>query len=80
MTGRPNLRTIFSAIDLKSNIATTASKIDDDAPGDPLVLIIVLNGAFMFGADLARVLHARKVSYVIKFLSCATRLNDRLLR
>jgi hypoxanthine-guanine phosphoribosyltransferase len=41
---------------------------------DPVVLIIVLNGAFMFGADLARALHARK-----EFLSCATRLNDGLL-
>jgi hypoxanthine-guanine phosphoribosyltransferase len=82
MTGRPNIRLILSAIDLKSNIATIASKIaddDKDTRDDPVVLIIVLNGAFMFGADLARALHAPKVSCLIEFLSCATRLNDGLL-
>jgi hypoxanthine-guanine phosphoribosyltransferase len=83
MTGRPNIRLILSAVDLKSNIATIASKIaayHKDTRDDPLVLIIVVNGAFMFGADLARTLHARKLSCVIGFLWCATRLNDELLR
>jgi hypoxanthine-guanine phosphoribosyltransferase len=77
ITGRPNIRLILSAIDLKPNIATIASKIaadHKDTRDDPVVLIIVLNGAFMFGANLARALHARK-----EFLSCATRLNDGLL-
>jgi hypoxanthine-guanine phosphoribosyltransferase len=82
VTRRPNIRLILSAIDLRSNIATIASKIaadHKDTRDDPVVLIIVLNGAFMFGADLARAPHARKVSCVIEFLSCATRLNDGLL-
>ena len=45
--GRPNIRLILSAIDLKSNIATIASKIaadHKDTRDDPLVLIIALNG------------------------------------
>jgi hypoxanthine-guanine phosphoribosyltransferase len=69
MTGRPNIRLILSAIDLKSTIATIASKIaadHKDTRDDPVVLIIVLNGVFMFGADLARALHARKVSCVYR--------------
>jgi hypothetical protein len=51
MTGRPNIRLILSAIDLKSNIATIASKIaadHKDTRDDPLVLIIVLNGCIHF--------------------------------
>jgi hypoxanthine-guanine phosphoribosyltransferase len=74
---------ILSAIDLKSTIVTIALKIaveHKDTRDDPLVLIIVLNGVFMFGADLARALYARKVSCVIGFLWCATRLNHELLR
>ena len=69
---RPNIRMVLSAIDLKWNVAAIAAKIaadHEDTQNDPIVLLIVLNGAFMFGADLARALHARSVSCVIDFLS-----------
>jgi hypoxanthine-guanine phosphoribosyltransferase len=79
MTARPNIRMILSSIDLKS-IALKIAVEHKDTRDDPLVLIIVLSGAFMFGADLARALHARKASCVIDFLWCATRLNNELRR
>jgi hypoxanthine-guanine phosphoribosyltransferase len=66
---------VLSAIDLKWNVAAIAAKIAADhknTQDDPIVLLIVLNGAFMFGADLACTLHARNVSCVIDFLSAAS--------
>ena len=65
MPNRPNIRMGLSAIDLKWNVAAIAAKIaadHKDTQDDPIVLLIVLNGAFMFGADPARALHARNVS------------------
>jgi hypothetical protein len=62
---RPNIRLALSATDLKWNVAAIAAKIaadHKDTQDDPIVLLIVLNGAFMFGADPARALHARNVS------------------
>jgi hypoxanthine-guanine phosphoribosyltransferase len=61
-------------MDLKWNVAAIAAKIaadHKDTQDDPIVPLIVLNCAFMFGADLARALHARKVLCVIDFLSAA---------
>ncbi len=75
MPNRPNIRMVLSAIDLKWNVAAIAAKIaadHEDTQDDPIVLLIVLNGAFMFGADLARALHACNVSCVIDFLSAAS--------
>jgi len=65
MPNRPNIRMVLSAIDLKWNVAAIAAKIaadHKDTQDDPIVLLIVLNGAFMFGADLVRALHACNVS------------------
>jgi hypoxanthine-guanine phosphoribosyltransferase len=75
MPNRPNIRMVLSAIDLKWNVAAIAAKIaadHKDNQDDPIVLLIVLNGAFMFGADLARALDARNVSCVIDLLSAAS--------
>jgi hypoxanthine-guanine phosphoribosyltransferase len=74
MPNRPNIRLALSAMDLKWNVAAIAAKIaadHKDTQDDPIVPLIVLNCAFMFGADLARALHARKVLCVIDFLSAA---------
>jgi len=75
MPNRPNIRMGLSAIDLKWNVGAIAAKIaadQKDTQDDPIVLLIALNGAFMFGADLARTLHARKVLCVIDLLSAAS--------
>jgi hypothetical protein len=50
MPNRLNIRMVLSAIDLKWNIAAIAAKIaadHKDTQDDPIVLLIVLNGAFM---------------------------------
>ena len=75
MPNRPNIRMVLSAIDLKWNVAAIAAKIaadHKDTQDDPVILLIVMNGAFMFGADPARALHACNVSCVIDFLSAAS--------
>ena len=83
MPNRPNIRMVLSAIDLKWNVAAIAVKIaadHEDTQDDPIVLLIVLNGAFMFGADLARALHARNVSCVIDFLSAGGLQRQEIIR
>jgi len=48
------LRKCVSAQDLSSCVEQLAEKINHDYAGKNLVLIGVLNGAFIFMADLAR--------------------------
>lgn len=53
----PSLRLLISAQEIQKRIEELGAEIDRDYPtGDPVYLIAVLKGAFIFLADLARVL------------------------
>lgn len=44
----------ISEADIQNRVAALAQQIDQDYDGDPPILVAVLNGAFIFTADLAR--------------------------
>lgn len=50
----PELVTVFSKDDIQKMVAAVARRISHDYKGRELVLVGVLNGAFMFLADLVR--------------------------
>jgi hypoxanthine phosphoribosyltransferase len=54
-------RVLISAEQIQSRVRELAAQIDADYPEDPLYLVSVLKGAFIFVADLARALKKRSV-------------------
>ncbi len=48
------LRTLISAEQIQERVAAMGRAIDADSDGEPIYLISVLKGSFMFVADLAR--------------------------
>lgn len=50
----PVLKTLISEDQIKTRVAELAAQIDRDYAGQELILVGVLNGAFIFLADLAR--------------------------
>lgn len=49
-----NLRELFSAKEIETRVCELAARINDDYRGKNMVALCVLNGAFMFFADLVR--------------------------
>lgn len=66
----PTLRVLLSAADIHKRIAELGAEIDRDYPsGEPVYLIAVLKGAFIFLADLAR---AMKTPARIEFMGISS--------
>lgn len=66
----PSLRVLLSAEQIRQRIAELGAEIDRDYPaGEPVYLIAVLKGAFIFLADLAR---AMKTSARIEFMGISS--------
>ena len=81
---------MFSQLEIKTRVAGLAQEISKDyivRPGkgrsarpvadDPVILLIVLKGAAMFGVDLARALAALRVSLQVEYCSAASYGNER---
>lgn len=52
--GSEQLELLISPRRIAARVAALARRIDADYPGVPLCLVVVLKGAFVFAADLAR--------------------------
>jgi hypoxanthine phosphoribosyltransferase len=52
--GRAVLRLLYSEERIAAEVARLAAEISSDYAGEELVLVVVLKGAFVFAADLAR--------------------------
>jgi len=66
----PSFRVLLSAEQIQKRIAEMGAEIDRDYPGgEPVYLIAVLKGAFIFMADLAR---AMKIPARIEFIGISS--------
>jgi hypoxanthine phosphoribosyltransferase len=66
-----NVRQLFSAEEIADRVTALARDIAGSEP-DRLLLVIVLKGAFVFGADLVRALAGEGVRLEIEFISLAS--------
>ena len=57
----PAERVLISADQIQKRIGEMAAQIDADYPDEPIYLVSILKGAFIFVADLARALNRRSV-------------------
>lgn len=73
MTGtrQERLRTLFTPEAIAARVEELAAEIAGSEPRD-LLLVIVLKGGFVFGADLARALSRRSVTLEIEFVSLSS--------
>lgn len=60
------LRPVFAASVIEERVRELAARIDDRYGEEPLVVVCVLKGAFMFFADLVR--HMRKQAFELDFV------------
>ena len=51
-------KTLYSEADIANRIAVLGEQISSDLKGEPVVILVVLKGAFMFAADLVRAIKA----------------------
>jgi len=65
------VRRLFSAEEIGERVTALAREVAASAP-DRLLVVIVLKGGFVFGADLARALAAEGVQLEIEFISLAS--------
>ena len=71
MPSRPDIEVLFTEDDIASRIAVLAQEIAAGVPGEFLV-VVILKGSFMFGADLLRALERTGVSPQVDFLTLAS--------
>jgi hypoxanthine phosphoribosyltransferase len=69
LTGQERLEPIISDRRIGARVAALARRIDSDYRGKPLGLVVVLKGAFVFAADLARRL---TIPFTIDFVAAAS--------
>ena len=67
----PGVRPLFSADEIATRVKALAAEIAGSEPKN-LLVVIVLKGGFVFGADLARALAAEGVRLEIEFMSLAS--------
>ena len=66
-----NVRRLYSEEEIAKRVTALAREIAASAP-DRLLVVIVLKGAFVFGADLVRALAVEGVRLEIEFISLAS--------
>lgn len=72
MTNIPaGIRPLFTAEDLAARVSTLAAEIARHSP-ERLLVVIVLKGAFVFGADLIRALAEAGVRLEVEFISLSS--------
>jgi hypoxanthine phosphoribosyltransferase len=69
--GEPSVRALFSAEAIAERVKDLAADIAASEP-ERLLVVIVLKGGFVFGADLVRALAGKKVRLEIEFISLAS--------
>ncbi|CAF1627799.1 unnamed protein product, partial [Didymodactylos carnosus] len=52
---------LLSESEIRSKVQELAVSIERDACGRPIIFIVVLNGAFIFAADLIRCIHGDNI-------------------
>jgi len=67
----PRVRTLFTAEEIAGRVRTLAAEIARSEPQN-LLVVIVLKGGFVFGADLVRALAGEGVRLEIEFISLAS--------
>jgi hypoxanthine phosphoribosyltransferase len=70
-TGASSVRPIFTAEEIAERVTALAAEIAASEPRD-LLVIIILKGGFVFGADLVRALAGQGVRLEIEFMSLAS--------
>jgi len=71
-TPRSRPRPLFTADQIRARINAMADTLAADLPDGELLCVALLNGSFMFAADLARALSERDVHLVIDFMTPAS--------
>jgi len=66
------LSEIFSEREIQNKITSLAGQIASDTQGEKITLIGLLDGCFMFIADLARALHKKNMTVEIGFISLSS--------
>ena len=66
------LRTLFSADQIRARVNAMADTLAADLPDGEVLCVALLNGSFIFAADLARALADRDVHPVIDFMTLAS--------
>jgi len=66
----PSERVLISANEIRRRIGEMAAQIDADYPNEPIYLISILKGSFIFVADLARAL--KRTSIRIEFMGISS--------
>jgi hypoxanthine phosphoribosyltransferase len=69
--GESRVRPLFSAAEIADRVTALAGEIAASEPKN-LLVVIVLKGGFVFGADLVRALAGRDVRLEIEFISLAS--------
>jgi hypoxanthine phosphoribosyltransferase len=69
--GEANIKPLFSAAEISARVTELAHEIAESEPKG-LLVVIVLKGGFVFGADLGRALAAEHVRLEIEFISLSS--------
>ena len=70
MAAMPTLRTLISSEQIGERVRAMGEQIDADYPPEPLYLISILKGSFMFLADLIR--HLKRPSVRVEFMGISS--------
>ena len=62
-------KALYDEAEIDKRVKQLGAEITKDLKGEPLVVVSVLKGAFMFTADLVREI---KVPVVVDFIGCAS--------